>query len=126
MLICFDCRGNERDPPVSTLRSFKADLFRTLANPVRIHILEELRGGALTVSELHSRTGAEPSNVSQHLAILRACGVVSARQDGNKVWYSVTDPAIFELLAAARQFFERQLAVREKALGDEAGSDFGF
>jgi DNA-binding transcriptional ArsR family regulator len=104
---------------VTTLRTFKADLFRTLANPVRIQILEELRSGALTVSELHTRTGAEPSNVSQHLAILRSCGVVNARRDGNNVWYSVTDPAIFELLAAARQFFERQLAVREKALGDE-------
>ena len=104
-----------------TLRTFKADLFRTLANPLRIHILEELRtAGELTVGELHTRISAEASNVSQHLAILRAGGVVSARRDGNNVWYSVADPAIFELLTAARQFLERQLAVREKALGEEA------
>lgn len=106
---------------MTTLSTFKADLFRTLANPVRIQILEELRGaGELTVGELHTRTGAVPSNVSQHLAILRSHGVVSARRDGNNAWYSVTDPAIFELLAAARQFFEGQLAVREKALGEDA------
>ena len=56
-----------------TLREFKADLFRSLASPIRIHILEELRSaGSLTVSELQRRVGVESSNLSQHLAVLRA------------------------------------------------------
>ena len=56
----------------STMQDFKAELFRTLANPVRIRILEVLRAAeSLTVGDIQERVGIEPSNVSQHLSILQ-------------------------------------------------------
>ena len=105
---------------MSTLRAFKAALFRTLGNPLRIEILEELRrAGQLTVGELHTRTGAGPSNVSQHLAIMRSNGVVIARRDGNNIWYSIAEPAVLQLLDAARTIFERETTSRTRALAED-------
>lgn len=103
-----------------TLQDFKAQLFRTLASRSRVRILEILRSaGTLTVGELQQRLGMDSSNVSQHLAIMRSAGVVSARREGNNVWYSVEEPAIFDLLDAARRVFERQAAARNQLLQEE-------
>ena len=100
---------------VPTLQDFKAELFRTLANPVRIRILEALRAsGSVTVGDLQQRVGAESSNVSQHLALLRARGLVTTRREGTSIWYSVAEPALFVMLDAAREIFDCQLAARTK------------
>lgn len=91
------------------LRHFKAEFFKTLAHPMRIRILDALRDGELTVGELQTRLEAEQSTVSQHLAALRAHDFVRPRRDGNSIWYSVTDGAIWQLLDIARDIYERQL-----------------
>lgn len=103
---------------MSTLQDFKADLFRTLANPVRIRILESLRSaGSLTVGEIQARVGIEAANASQHLSIMRARGIVEARREGTSAWYSVTEPEVFSLLDAARAIFERRVAAQTELLG---------
>ena len=100
-----------------TLQDFKAELFRTLASPARVRILEELRAqGTLTVSDLQQRLGMDASNVSQHLAILRARSVVVGRREGNNVRYSIAEPVICELLDATRKIFERQVAANSRLL----------
>lgn len=100
-----------------TLQEFKADLFRTLANPARIRILEVIRDGEEpTVTEIQQRVGIEASNASQHLAILRSRGVVQARREGNSIRYAVSDPEVFALLDIARAVFERRLATQQEAL----------
>ena len=105
------------------LQEFKADLFRTLANPVRVRILEEIReSGLLSVTEIQQRVGIEPSNASQHLAVLRARGVVRAAREGNTIRYSVADPEVFALLDTARRVFQKRLATQQEALDAEAGS----
>lgn len=91
------------------LRHFKAEIFKTLSHPTRIRILDALREGELTVGELQQSLGLEQSSVSQHLAALRTKDFVRARRDGNCVRYSVSDPAIWGLLDAARDIYERQL-----------------
>jgi ArsR family transcriptional regulator len=99
------------------MQDFKAELFRSLANPLRIRILEVLRAtGSLTVGEIQQRVGAEASNISQHLSILRARGIVTTRRDGTSVWYSVADPEIFALLDVARAVFEKQLNAQARIL----------
>jgi ArsR family transcriptional regulator len=104
---------------VTTLQDFKADLFRTLANPVRIRILEALReAGRLTVSEIQARVGIEAANTSQHLAIMRAQGVVEAEREGTSAWYSVSEPEVFELLDAARAIFERRVTAQTQLLDE--------
>jgi ArsR family transcriptional regulator len=100
-----------------TLQQFKADLFKTMANPLRIRILEELRtGGNLTVSEIQQRVGVEPSNVSQHLSIMRGAGVVISSREGTNVRYAVAAPEIFELMDVARTIFENRLLEQSRLL----------
>lgn len=91
------------------LRSFKADFFRALAHPLRIHILDALRQGERGVGELKELLEVEAPNVSQQLAVLRSRNLVTARKDGNNVYYRVTDPAIFELLDVAKEIFNHHL-----------------
>ena len=91
------------------LGRFKAEFFKALAHPLRIAILDQLRGRELTVNELCSVLRVEQSTVSQQLAILRNRDIVSGRKEGLNVFYSVNDPTVFKLLDVARQIFNNQL-----------------
>jgi DNA-binding transcriptional ArsR family regulator len=93
-----------------SLRQFKTEIFQALANPTRIAVLDELRDGELTVGDIVTRLAVEQSNVSQHLAIMRARQIVTARKAGNQVFYSVRDPLIFELLDVMRRYFQNQVS----------------
>jgi DNA-binding transcriptional ArsR family regulator len=102
-----------------TLQEFKADILRTLGNPIRIRIFEELRAAeSLTVSELQRRIEIESSNLSQHLAALRSRSLVSAQREGTSIRYSVTDASVFEILDAARRLFENQLVHQRELLAE--------
>lgn len=100
------------------LVNFKADFFKALANPLRIKILDELRDGELTVSAIRDRVRAELPNISQQLAVLRAKRLIVARKQGNNVYYSASDPAIFKLLDVARELFNNQLADLKDTLAE--------
>jgi DNA-binding transcriptional ArsR family regulator len=101
-----------------TLQGFKAELFKALAHPARIKILEHLRAGERTVSELQALLDLESSTVSQQLAILRARSIVEGRKQGTSVFYRVPDPLIFDLLDVARQIFANHV-VGLQAMADE-------
>jgi ArsR family transcriptional regulator len=81
----------------------KADFFKTLGHPARIRVLELLREGERTVAELIPEVGLEPSHLSQQLGVLRRANVVQTRKVGSAVFYSVTDPQVFELLEVAKR-----------------------
>lgn len=91
------------------LRRFKAGVFQVLANPTRIHIVECLRDGEITVSGILERVPIEPSNASQHLAVLRAKGLVVNRKEGNLVYYSLRDPLLIEVLDTMKRYFKANL-----------------
>lgn len=95
------------------LYAIKAELFKSLAHPVRIQVLEVLAadpGLAAPVSRLLGVTGAEPSALSQHLAVLKRVGVVESTRSGNAVHYQLAEPLVAELLVVARAFLLRRLA----------------
>jgi ArsR family transcriptional regulator len=95
--------------PTSSLQDFKAGFFRALAHPVRIRILEILVKGDRSVQELQQALTLEQPVVSQQLAVLRNQGVVAWEKQGLSVRYSLRDPAIAELLDAARRIFNNHL-----------------
>lgn len=101
------------------LQGFKAELFKALGHPVRIRILELLRDGERTVSDLQAELEIEASSVSQQLALLRARQLVVGRKEGTSVHYRVVDPQVFDLLDTARGMFQRHVA----SLQELAGSD---
>ena len=89
------------------LRRFKAGIFRVLANPTRIHIIETLRSGELSVGEILEQVKVEQANLSQHLSVLRQSHLVVTRKNGNQVLYSLRDPLLIEVLDAMRKYFQK-------------------
>jgi len=74
-----------------------AGRFRVLADPTRLALLHALHDGPLSVGALVVRTEGNQANVSKHLALLMSAGIVGRRKDGNFAYYSVSDPAVFEI-----------------------------
>jgi DNA-binding transcriptional ArsR family regulator len=83
--------------------AIKARLFRGLSDPSRLGILEALRSGPQTVTEIVAATGLSQSNTSNHLSCLADCGLVSRSQKGRNVFYQLSDPRVDALLALAEQ-----------------------
>jgi ArsR family transcriptional regulator, virulence genes transcriptional regulator len=73
-----------------------ADLCKVLVDPKRLMLLDALRDGEASVSELARRIGASLANVSQHLGVLRHAGLVRPRRVGTTVYYVIAEPAILE------------------------------
>lgn len=77
------------------------DVFRLLADATRIRIVLALQGDELSVNHLADIVDRSPAAVSQHLAKLRAAKVVRARQDGNRMFYRLTDEHASRLVREA-------------------------
>lgn len=88
------------------LRKFKAGIFKVLAHPTRIHVIETLCSGEFSVGSILKRVKVEPANLSQHLSILRQSHLVVTRKNGNQVLYSLRDPLLAEVLNAMRKYFQ--------------------
>jgi DNA-binding transcriptional ArsR family regulator len=84
-----------------------AALLRLVSEVTRHGVLEALREGELTVSQLTERLGDEQSNVSHHLAVLREAGLVSARRNGRHQHYRIADPEVARLLEQVQALASR-------------------
>ncbi len=73
-----------------------AAVARALADPKRLCVLQTLADRELSVGELSDAAGCQVPNMSQHLAVLRNCGLVQTRREGNTIYYRLTDPRIIE------------------------------
>ena len=93
-----------------------AQRFRVLGEPMRIKLLDRLREGDATVGELQQALGASQQNVSKHLGVLHAAGMVSRTKDGNHTRYSISDPSVFELCEEVCGGVRRQLQELEAIL----------
>jgi len=101
------------------LYEVKANLFKGLAHPFRIRILELLAASAeSSVADLQSATGLEASHLSQHLAVLRRHRLVTSERRGSHVYYRLSDHAVARLLAAARELLLGVLATDGELLRD--------
>jgi len=84
---------NRIDPRIAILSA--------LGQETRIAILEFLRGGERCVCEIFPAIGHEQSNVSRHLNLMLAAGLLSRRKEGPKIFYAVRTPEVLELLDLA-------------------------
>jgi ArsR family transcriptional regulator len=78
-------------------RSRFAAVARALGDPKRLCVLESLADGEASVGELATRVSCQVPNMSQHLAVLRSAGLVTARRDGSTVYYRLADPMVLEV-----------------------------
>lgn len=84
------------------------DAFAAIADPNRRYLLEELRRGPKTVNELASGLPVSRPAVSQHLKVLLDAGLVSARADGTRRVYTVSNTGFLKLNIWLDQFWDVQ------------------
>jgi DNA-binding transcriptional ArsR family regulator len=95
----------------------KVKFMRGFADKTRIQILECIKGSEKTVSQIVNEIKGNQSNISQHLACLKGCGIVLARQDGKFMYYGLRNEQVRELLQMFNNVFyqvEQEVAVCEK------------
>ena len=88
----------DQPTPVELLSKY----FRAFADPTRLQILELVADQERSVGELVELTGQAQPKISNHLACLRWCGFVSTRRQHRRMYYSVADPRVTELIENAR------------------------
>jgi DNA-binding transcriptional ArsR family regulator len=97
-----------------TLYEFHAQFCKTLADANRLLIIAELVSGEKSVSDLAKNLGLRQTNVSKHLALMRERGLVETRRDGVSIYYSLSDPRIFEAIGLLIKVQGDQVARRHK------------
>lgn len=99
-----EVRSQGRLKRVAPLSAHALDLvaarFRMLGEPLRVRLIQALRDGERSVSDLVEALEATQPNVSKHLRLLQQAGIVGRRHQGNLVFYFVDDPSVFELCDA--------------------------
>lgn len=100
------------------LYEMKANLFKALAHPARVRILEILvaADGPCPVSGLLTALHIEASLLSQHLSVLRRHHVVTSTRSGNAVTYELAHPQVADLLRVARSFLLERLTAQQEQL----------
>lgn len=93
-----------------------AHRFRVLAEPTRIRLLDSLREGPATVSDLQASTGASQQNVSKHLGMLLEAGMVRRIKDGTRAYYSIADDSLFDLCEQVCGGLRRQVTQLDSLL----------
>ena len=84
-------------------RTRAAALARAMADPKRLCVLERLAAGERSVGDLSRDVGCQVPNMSQHLAVLRAAGLVATRRDGSTVFYRLADERVLEAYRLLQQ-----------------------
>ncbi len=87
----------------------QAEICQSLADPKRLMIVAALRDGEQSVGELAIGLGLRQSNMSQHLAVLRAKGLVNTRREGATVYYSLRSPKISQACDLVHRFLMENL-----------------
>jgi DNA-binding transcriptional ArsR family regulator len=84
----------------------RTKIFKALAHPSRLFILEQLAEGERCVCELTEMIGADISTVSKHLSVLRGAGVIDAEKRGLQVYYHLKMPCILRFFECVGEVVE--------------------
>jgi len=91
------------------LYELHADFCKFMGNAIRIEILFLLCENEMCVDELATTMGVKVPNASQHLAIMREKGVVHSRREGNKIYYSISNPKTLQACIIMREAMVEQM-----------------
>ncbi|MEW6035550.1 MAG: metalloregulator ArsR/SmtB family transcription factor [Candidatus Micrarchaeota archaeon] len=95
-----------------------ADMCKVFSSPTRLEVLNLLRNGELTVSELTRKTNLSQSNVSQHLTIMKSRGILVPKRKGVNIYYRLANPKIIKAFDIIREILSERL----KQMRDLAGA----
>jgi len=80
------------------------EIFKALADPTRLKILECIKDEEKCICEVIPYTGKSQPNVSLHLKVLKQAGLINERKDGTRIMLSIADKNIFKLVDLAKKF----------------------
>jgi ArsR family transcriptional regulator len=95
-------------PSAPSLYDLEAKVFSALAHPARLHILEMLREGEVCVCHIQAVLRQRQAYVSQQLMALRQAGLVTARKEGLRVFYGISDTQLLAILDKAQAMAQRR------------------
>ena len=81
----------------------EVDLFKALADPTRLKILDVIKNGEKCICEIIPETGKSQPNVSQHLKVLKFAGLINERKEGTRILIRVNDKKIYDVLAIIKE-----------------------
>lgn len=92
---------------VQTLQKAKkiSKILDSLSSPTRLLITCMLIEGEKNVSEILEKTGTTKGNISQHLRILSGNGILDNRREGNKIFYSIKDRKVIEVVSNLKKLY---------------------
>lgn len=96
--------------------SLQAEIFKSIAHPTRLHIIQLLRDQEKCVCEIGPALGIKQSNVSRHLNLLRKEGILYCYKDGLRVFYGVSDDRIFKMMDLCGDILKDYWSDRQNAL----------
>lgn len=83
--------------------------LKGIAHPARMGVLEALRRGPASVGEIHGRlSGISQSGLSQHLAKMHGCGLLTSRREGSQVFYEVANARVLQFIDLLHELFCKQ------------------
>ena len=100
------------------LNKERALIFKALGHPLRLAIMDELKAGECCVQDLEIKLGAEQSNISRHLAILKQAGVIDCRKEGLYVRYFLAFPCITGFFSCVNQVIIDKFHDERQAIDD--------
>ncbi|MEW6115796.1 MAG: metalloregulator ArsR/SmtB family transcription factor [Nitrospirota bacterium] len=97
-----------------SIYELQAEVCKVLSSPKRIEIINALKEGEKTVTELVDILGTPKANVSQHLAVMRLKGILKSRRDGVNIYYKIANPKVIDACALMREVLSELLMERSK------------
>jgi ArsR family transcriptional regulator len=94
----------------------QAEVCKTMANPKRLEIIYALKKGERSAGELVGELGLPKANVSQHLSVLKSCGVVRARRKGVNIYYAIANPKIIRACELMKDVLIEEVMKRQALL----------
>jgi DNA-binding transcriptional ArsR family regulator len=85
----------------------EVEIFKALADPTRLKILECIKNGEKCICEVIPFTGKSQPNVSQHLKVLKNAGIVDERKDGTRIIIKISNKEIYTIVDKAKNIFEK-------------------
>jgi ArsR family transcriptional regulator len=92
----------------------QAGFCKALSHPTRLAIIQHLKKGPCSVTELASIIGVKQANLSQHLAMLRDTGVLITKRSGLNILYSIADQRIITACTLVRETLEKRISEQRK------------
>lgn len=94
----------------------QANIAKAIAHPVRVAVIDFLRNGEQCVCDIAATVGSERTNLSKHLSVMTAAGVLESRKEGLKVLYKIKTPCVVRFCDCLKECLKEQAKETQELL----------